>query len=104
MGLMSRTGMEYELLSEIRGRGGVEAVTSALEGFAGRASEEELDAAVDVACRVIADDTARIEAHADQQKARTLALEQETADVQWQIDMLAGFTIEELLESPDKDD
>jgi hypothetical protein len=78
-------------------------VENALEELVGRASAEDLDAAVDVACRVIADDTARIAAHADQQKARTLALEQEAADLQWQISMLLGFTVGELLEPPPRD-
>lgn len=63
-------GMEYQVLSESLGRGGVEAVKSALEEFAGRASVKDLDAAVDMACRVIADDTARIEAHADRYAAQ----------------------------------
>ncbi|KOU54209.1 hypothetical protein [Streptomyces sp. WM6378] len=78
-------------MSEILARGGVAAVESALEGFAGQASEDELEEAVDLACRVISDDTARIGAHADQQGARVRELEQ-------QIDMLLDTTIREILE------
>lgn len=57
------------LVSEFLSREGVETVKNALEGFAGQTSDEEWGAAVDlVACRVIAVDTARIKAHAVQQR------------------------------------
>lgn len=90
--------MDYEFLSQILERGGVEAVQAALEDFASGASEEELDAAVDLACKVIADDTARIQARGDRDKAETDRLAKEAAEVEWQVNMLLGFTIGELLD------
>ncbi len=63
--------MDYEFLSQILERGGTEAVQAALEDFAGRASEEKLKAAVDLACQVIADDTARIKARGDRHADRS---------------------------------
>lgn len=71
-----------------------------LEDFSGRASEDELDAAVDLACRVIADDTARIKAEADQVAGQVAGLEQQAADVGWQISMLLDFTLGQLLDPP----
>lgn len=62
--------MDHEFLSDVLGRGGAEALEKALAEFAGRAgSDEELEAAVDLVCRVIADDTARLTALGDQRKA-----------------------------------
>ncbi|MGW0828331.1 hypothetical protein [Streptomyces sp. NPDC002845] len=95
--------MDYEFWSQILERGGVEAVKAALEDFADRASEDELDAAVDLACTVIADDTARITARGDRDKAEADRLAAKTAELEWQIDMQVGFTIGELLDPPPGD-
>lgn len=70
----------------------------------------ELDAATELACQVIADDTARIAAHAERQKAlvdeyeaRVRMLEQEAAELGWQVVMVLGFTVGEIpqAESPE---
>jgi hypothetical protein len=99
--------MDYEFLSQILERGGAEAVQAALEDFAGRASEDKLNAAVDLACKVIADDTARIRARGDRHKAETdglaaqvAELEQQAAELEWQLNMQLGFALGELLDPP----
>ncbi|MEW2121794.1 hypothetical protein AB0945_43095 [Streptomyces sp. NPDC005474] len=98
--------MAYEFLSDVLGRGGAEALEKALAEFAGRAgSDAELEAAVDLVCRVIADDTARLTAVGDQrkaeaelQKAKMRGLEREVAEVRWQADMAVGFALGEILQ------
>jgi hypothetical protein len=99
--------MDDELLSQILERGGVEAVQAALEDFAGRVSDDELDATVDAACKVIADDTARIRARGDRYKAeaarlaaQTAGLEQQAAELEWQLNMRLGFALGELFDPP----
>ncbi|MEU7011910.1 hypothetical protein [Streptomyces sp. NPDC046332] len=74
------------MLQQIYARGGPEAVKRALEDFALVADDEELDAAVDRACAVIAAETARITAVADQREARIAELEVQARAVQEEID------------------
>ncbi|MGQ4390536.1 hypothetical protein [Streptomyces sp. SAS_270] len=93
--------MDHEILSEDFERGGVEAVTAALEDFAGRATGAELDAAVDLTCKLIADDTARIKARGDQDLAEVNQLKAQVTDLEWQINMLLGFAVGEFLAGED---
>ncbi|MFI9176091.1 hypothetical protein [Streptomyces lincolnensis] len=93
--------MDYEAWSEILERSGVDAVQAALEDLAGRVRPDELAAAVDLACKVIADDTARITARGDQTKSEADRLHKEVGDLEWQVDMLIGFTIGELSDPPE---
>lgn len=99
--------MDYEFLNQILDRGGVEAVQAALKDFAGRASDEELEAAVELACKAIADDTARVrargdrdKAEADQLAAQAAGLKREVAELEWQLNMQLGFTLGEQLDPP----
>ncbi|MFI5972179.1 hypothetical protein [Streptomyces sp. NPDC051452] len=62
--------MDYDFWSQIFERGGVDAVQAALGDFAPCASEDELDAAVDLACQVVDDDTDRVIARVDRIRAR----------------------------------
>ncbi|MEU6948668.1 hypothetical protein ABZ957_26090 [Streptomyces sp. NPDC046316] len=78
--------LDQETLQQIYARGGSEAVKRALEDFALVAGDEELDAAVDQACAVIAAETARITAVADQREARIAELEVQARAVQEEID------------------
>ncbi|MEU7113044.1 hypothetical protein [Streptomyces sp. NPDC046182] len=78
--------LDQEMLQQIYARGGPEAVKRALEDFALVADDEELDAAVDQACAVIAAETARITAVADQREARIAELEVQARAVQEEID------------------
>jgi hypothetical protein len=78
--------MDYEFWNDIHHRGGIPAVKSALEELAGRGSAEEVDAAMDLACQVIADDTARIQTRADQAEARLRMLTDEAREVGRQVD------------------
>ncbi|MFE5614327.1 hypothetical protein [Streptomyces sp. NPDC056470] len=78
--------LDQETLQEIYARGGADAVKRALEDFAAVAGDEELDAAVELACAVIAAETARITAVADQREARIAELEAEARALQEEID------------------
>ncbi|MEU7038512.1 hypothetical protein ABZ958_33265 [Streptomyces sp. NPDC046237] len=78
--------LDQEMLQQIYARGGSEAVKRALEDFALVAGDEELDAAVDQACAVIAAETARITAVADQREARIAELEVQARALQEEID------------------
>lgn len=78
--------MDYEFWNDIHHRGGIPAVKSALEELAERGSAEDVDAAMDLACRVIADDTARLQARADQAEARLRMLTDEAREVGRQVD------------------
>ncbi|MFG2772897.1 hypothetical protein [Streptomyces sp. NPDC048350] len=78
--------LDQETLQQIYARGGSEGVKRALEDFALVAGDEELDAAVDQACAVIAAETARITAVADQREARIAELEVQARAVQEEID------------------
>lgn len=82
--------MDYEFWNEIHARGGIPAVKSALGELAERGSPEDVDAAMDLACQVIADDTARIQARADQAEARLQMLTDEAREVERQVDRHAG--------------
>ncbi|WP_314416211.1 hypothetical protein [Streptomyces sp. DSM 40484] len=90
--------MDHDFLSQVFERGGVEAVTAALEDFASRATHAGLDAAVDLTCQVIAEDTARTRARGDQAAALVKELAAQAADLEWQINMLVGFTAGEFLD------
>ncbi|MFF5933436.1 hypothetical protein [Streptomyces sp. NPDC012508] len=78
--------LDQEMLQQIYARGGSEAVKRALEDFALVAGDEDLDAAVDQACAVIAAETARITAVADQREARIAELEVQARALQEEID------------------
>ncbi|MFE7951258.1 hypothetical protein [Streptomyces sp. NPDC057426] len=78
--------LDQETLQQIYARGGSDAVKRALEDFAVVAADEELDAAVELACSVIAAETARITAVADQREARIAALEAQARALQEEID------------------
>lgn len=78
--------MDYEFWNDIHTRGGIPAVKGALEELAERGSAEEVDAAMDLACQVIADDTARLQARADQAEARLRMLTDEAREVERQVD------------------
>ncbi|MEU6986513.1 hypothetical protein ABZ946_24290 [Streptomyces sp. NPDC046324] len=78
--------LDQEMLQQIYARGGSDAVKRALEEFALVAGNEELDAAVDQACAVIAAETARISAVADQREARIAELEVQARALQEEID------------------
>ncbi|MFJ3804700.1 hypothetical protein ACIPSJ_51665 [Streptomyces sp. NPDC090088] len=94
--------MDYEFFSQVLKHGGVEAVETALEDFAGRACGDELDAAVDVACRVIADDTARIKARGERDKAVANRLAAEAAELEWQLVSLSANSSVRLLKPADR--
>lgn len=78
--------MDYEFWNDIHHRGGIPAVKSALEELAERGSAEDVDAAMELACQVIADDTARLQARADQAEARLRMLTDEAREVGRQVD------------------
>lgn len=82
--------MDYEFWNDIHTRGGIPAVKSALEELAERGSPEDVDAAMDLACQVIADDTARLQARADQAEARLRMLTNEAREVERQVDAHAA--------------
>ncbi|MGW7086920.1 hypothetical protein [Streptomyces sp. BA2] len=82
--------MDYEFWNDIHTRGGIPAVKNALEELAERGSPEDVDAAMDLACRVIEDDTARLQARADQAEARLRMLTDEAREVERQVDAHAG--------------
>ncbi|MGW5861530.1 hypothetical protein ACWFRJ_05060 [Streptomyces sp. NPDC055239] len=82
--------MDYEFWNDIHHRGGIPAVKSALEELAERGSAEDVEAAMDLACQVIADDTARLQARADQAEARLRMLTDEAREVGRQVDAHAG--------------
>ncbi|MGW6057674.1 hypothetical protein [Streptomyces sp. NPDC055189] len=82
--------MDYEFWNDIHRRGGISAVKSALEELSERASAEDVNAAMDLACQVIADDTARLQARADQAEARLQALTDEAREVGRQVDAHAA--------------
>ncbi|MFF9915407.1 hypothetical protein [Streptomyces sp. NPDC013457] len=78
--------LDQETLQQIYARGGSDAVKRALEEYAAVAGDEELDAAVELACEVIAAETARITAVADQREARIAELEAQARALQVEID------------------
>ncbi|WP_367038743.1 hypothetical protein [Streptomyces sp. Je 1-332] len=78
--------MDYEFWNDIHSRGGIPAVKNALEELAERGSPEDVDSAMDLACRVIEDDTARLQARADQAEARLRMLTDEAREVERQVD------------------
>ncbi|MEV8313657.1 hypothetical protein AB0Q95_05740 [Streptomyces sp. NPDC059900] len=82
--------MDYEFWNDIHQRGGIPAVKSALEELAERSSAQDVDAAMDLACQVIADDTARLQARADQAEARLRMLTDEAREVGRQVDAHAA--------------
>ncbi|MEV0319894.1 hypothetical protein ACIBKX_17350 [Streptomyces sp. NPDC050658] len=86
--------MDYEFWNDIHERGGIPAVKNALAELAERGSPEDVDAAMDLACRVIADDTARIQARADRAEARLQALTDEAREVGRQVEEHAGRSAE----------
>ncbi|MCX4411267.1 hypothetical protein ACFV8Z_12080 [Streptomyces sp. NPDC059837] len=71
-------------MSQILEGGGVDAVQVALEDFAGQVSEDELNAAADLSCKVIGDDPARIKARGDRDQRRT-GWQRKTAERAWQL-------------------
>ncbi|MFG2500478.1 hypothetical protein ACGFSB_19955 [Streptomyces sp. NPDC048441] len=79
--------MDYEFWNDIHSRGGIPAVKSALEEVAERGTPEDVDAAMELAYQVIADDTARIQARADQAEARLRMLTEEAREVGRQVDL-----------------
>ncbi|MFG2653328.1 hypothetical protein [Streptomyces sp. NPDC048436] len=87
--------MDYEFWNDIHHRGGIPAVKSALEELAERGSPEDVDAAMDLACQVIADDTARIQARADQAEARLRMLSDEAREVGRQVDAHAAAAVDQ---------
>ena len=91
MALIRQTArMDYEFWNDIHHRGGIPAVKSALEELAERGSPEDVNAAMDLACQVIADDTARLQARADQAEARLRTLTDEAREVGRQVDAHAA--------------
>ncbi|MFE0102444.1 hypothetical protein [Streptomyces sp. NPDC059009] len=80
--------MDYEYWTEIHARGGIPAVKSALEELteADGADPQRVDAAVEAALQVIADDTARLQARADQAEERLRQLREEAAEVERQVE------------------
>lgn len=82
--------MDYEFWNDIHTRGGIPAVKGALEELAERGSAEDVDAAMELACQVIADDTSRLQARADQAEARLRMLTDEAREVERQVDAHAA--------------
>ncbi|MDG4861937.1 hypothetical protein P8605_27730 [Streptomyces sp. T-3] len=87
--------MDYEFWSEVHARGGLPAVESALKELATRAGPEEVDAAVDVVCRVIEDGTARINALADQHEAKAQELERQVRELEQHVSERSAARSEE---------
>ncbi|MFB7368971.1 hypothetical protein ACFC0D_03905 [Streptomyces sp. NPDC056222] len=91
--------LDYDALQRIFARGGSDAVKRALEDFARTADDAQLNAAVDRACAVIAADTARITAVADQREAGIAELEAQARALQQEIDELAAETAGRLVDN-----
>ncbi|WP_329112317.1 hypothetical protein [Streptomyces sp. NBC_01353] len=96
--------LDHDVLQQIFTRGGSDAVKRALDDFARTAGDEQLNAAVDQACAVIAADTARITAVADQREAGIAELEAQARALQKELDELAAETAVRLVDHPPADD